>query len=100
MQTLQTLKQKLAKNEVITIPVNSTNLAMWAYTPYNKVLTVLFNKKSVYQYENVQKDVVYKLLEVSRNGESVGKKFRELILNKYSFSKLKPNGEIAYTSKQ
>lgn len=96
--SIEKLKNKLQNNQVIACNVESTNLKTLAYTPDTKVLTILFNKKVIYQYENVNKEVVLKFLEAQEKQESLGKVFRENILNKFPYSRLNPNGSIQYTS--
>lgn len=88
----QELIKRLENNQTLVATVNSTNLATWAYTPESKVLTILFNKTNIYQYENVGKDVILELI----NAESAGKCFHKHIRGKYQFSRLNPDGSIAY----
>ena len=90
----QDLINRLNNNQTLVATVNSTNLATWAYTPQSKVLTILFNRKNIYQYENVEKDVVLELI----NAESVGKCFHKYIKGNYQFSRLNEDGSIKYTS--
>lgn len=99
MQTINTLRRRLANNEVISVAVNSTNLATWAYSPKTQVMTILFNRTNIYQYENVPVEVAYKMLDVLEKNQSTGKAFRALILNQYRFSRLNPDGSIEYTGK-
>ena len=88
MKNIQDLKAKLSRNEIIVVPVNSSNLATWSYNPIKQVLTILFNRHTIYQYTDVDKNIIFQLLSAQEKNESVGKAFRNLILDKYCYTKI------------
>lgn len=97
MCSINDLKKKLSFDKVVAITVNSSNLSTIAYNPQNKTLTILFKRGTIYKYFNVEKSVVYKLLDIKLKNESVGIFFRNYIMNNYKFSRLNSLGEIEYT---
>ena len=88
MQNLQDLRAKLNRNEIIVVPVNSSNIATWSYNPIRQVLTILFNRHTIYQYTDVDKNVALSLLSTQEKNESVGRVFRNLVLNKYCYTRI------------
>lgn len=92
MNKLELLEQEIKSGGNVVVTVDSTNISTWAYSS-SKVLTILFKKGVIYQYENVPKEVPLQLL----NAQSIGKMFHTSIKNKYKFSRLNMDGSIAYT---
>lgn len=86
--------EKLAKGEVIALAVESSNLSAWSYNPSTQVLTILFNKKTIYKYKNVDNKTAFQLLRTHFRGESVGKKFHELIYGRYEYTKINQNDMV------
>ena len=72
------------------VKVKSTNVSTLGYNSIKKLLHVEFHNGSVYEYENVPKNLYD---EIIKNKESsifsVGKYFANNIKNKYKFKKLK-----------
>ena len=89
---IKRILEQLKNNKTVAVTVNSSNIATICYTPQNKTLSILFNRKTVYQYSKVPVEVFLTLIQA----ESVGKAFQELILNKYDFKRLANDGSIAY----
>lgn len=90
----------LKNNKVITISINnSTNISCLSYNPQTKILTILFSRGTIYKYNNVEKETVYKISELYYNNQSIGKAFRKYILDKYSFTRYNSEGNIQYIGK-
>lgn len=84
------LKNKILNNEIVIVPVESSNISTWAYNPITQVMTVLFKKGTIYKYYNVGKDTALRFTEC----ESVGKQFRESIMDKFTYTRLKADGHF------
>ena len=76
-------KARLLRNEIVSSAVNSSNLSTWSYNPGMSELTILFNRGTTYRYKNVDTDTVLKLIDA----ESVGKEFRNSIMDKFEYKK-------------
>ena len=92
MESKLTLKRKILNNEIVTVPVQSSNISTWSYNPITQAMTVLFKKGTIYKYNNVDKKTALKFV----NCESVGKQFRESLMDKFSYTRLKADGNIDY----
>lgn len=91
---MKSINEKLQNNEVITVAVNnSTNLNMYSYNPQTKIFSILFKRGTLYKYNNVEKEVVYKFL----NATSIGQTFRKYILDKYTYTRYDNMGSEKYT---
>lgn len=98
MKSIQCLKQDLLQNEIITVSVkNSTNLSAYSYNPKTKIFSILFKKGTLYKYQNVNKEVVYRFLNTSMANGSIGKCFRENIMDKYTYTRFDNMGNNKYT---
>lgn len=86
------LKKRILNNEIVVVPVQSSNISTWAYNPISKVMTILFKKGTTYKYSNVDKKTALKFV----NCESVGKQFRESLMDKFSYTRLKADGNMDY----
>jgi len=92
MKSTVMLKKRILNNEIVIVPVESSNISTWAYNPISKVMTILFKKGTTYKYNNVDKKTALKFV----NCESVGKQFRESLMDKFSYTRLKADGNIDY----
>lgn len=92
MESKLTLKRKILNNEIVTVPVQSSNISTWSYNPTTLVMTILFKKGTIYKYYNVGKNTALKFTEC----ESVGKQFRESIMDKFTYTRLKADGHLDY----
>ena len=85
---------ELIEGRSICVPVESSNVICWHYSPFAKTLSVLFGadrkKHTTYRYQNVGLDVVFKLLLA----ESVGKVVNKEVVGKFDFTKLDDKGVI------
>ena len=85
---------ELIEGRSICVPVESSNVICWHYSPFAKTLSVLFGadrkKHTTYSYQNVGLDVVFKLLLA----ESVGKAVNKEVVGKFDFTKLDDKGVI------
>lgn len=85
---------ELLNGRSVCVPVESSNVICWHYSPFTKSLSVLFGadrkKHTTYKYKNVGLDVVFKLLLA----ESVGKTVSKELVNKFEFTKLDDKGVI------
>lgn len=86
------LKNKILNNEIVTVPVQSSNISTWSYNPITQVMTVLFKKGTIYKYYNVDKKTALKFVDC----ESVGKQFRESIMDKFTYTRLNAYGHLDY----
>ena len=50
MESKLTLKRKILNNEIVTVPVQSSNISTWLYNPITQVMTVLFKKGTIYKW--------------------------------------------------
>ena len=75
------MSKKVYREDII---VDSSAIFSISYDFRTKKLLVAFNKKGLYSYNNVPDEVYYQL----KFSDSIGKTFRNLILNKYSFTRL------------
>lgn len=85
-------KMKILNNEIVIVPVESSNISTWSYNPITQVMTVLFKKGTIYKYYNVDKGTALRFTEC----ESVGKQFRESIMDKFTYTRLKADGDTDY----
>ena len=92
IMNLEYILSELNSGRPIVIPVKSSNLTTLSYNPFTKQLTVLFSRGTIYKYDNVDIDIVVKLLM----SESLGKFFNQNIVNKYNFTRLHKDGSINY----
>ena len=85
---------ELIEGRSICVPVESSNVICWHYSPFAKTLSVLFGadrkKHTTYRYQNVGLDIVFKLLLA----ESVGKAVNKEVVGKFDFTKLDDKGVI------
>lgn len=85
---------ELLNGRSVCVPVESSNVICWHYSPFTKSLSVLFGadrkKHTTYKYKNVGLDVVFKLLLA----ESVGKAVNKEVVGKFDFTKLDDKGVI------
>ena len=72
---LEYILSELNSGRPVVIPVKSSNLTTLSYNPFTKQLTVLFSRGTIYKYDNVDIDIVVKLLM----SESLGKFFNQNI---------------------
>jgi hypothetical protein len=70
------------KSEMII--VNSSAIFSLEYDWRLNSLLVSFQKKGLYSYRNVPDEIYYEL----KFADSIGKAFREKVLNKYEFTRL------------
>ena len=89
---LEYILSELNSGRPVVIPVKSSNLTTLSYNPFTKQLTVLFSRGTIYKYDNVDIDIVVKLLM----SDSLGKFFNQNIINKYNFTRLHKDGSINY----
>ena len=89
---LEYILSELNSGRPVVIPVKSSNLTTLSENPFPKQLTVLFSRGTIYKYDNVDIDIVVKLLM----SESLGKFFNQNIVNKYNFTRLHKDGSINY----
>jgi hypothetical protein len=66
------------------VPVLSSNIAEVGYDAETKVLEIMFNRGSVYQYDDVPAFEYTNLV----NANSVGQYFNMMIKNQYKFRKI------------
>jgi hypothetical protein len=76
------LSEKI-NGKVISVDINSTNLKSASYDTENKVLTVVFNNGSIYNYIDVPWEVFTKF----RMSDSQGKFLNTKIKGIYEFNK-------------
>ena len=81
---MESILKRLNENKVITIPVQSSNIATLSYNPLQFTLTILFKKGYIYRYYNVGYMTLFKLL----NKKSVGKAFMKNIYGKFKYERL------------
>lgn len=75
------MSKKVYREDII---VDSSAIFSIAYDFRTEKLLISFHKKGLYSYNNVPDEVYYQL----KFSDSIGKTFRKLILNNYSFTRL------------
>lgn len=87
IKLISDVTSELVSGRSICVPVESSNIICWHYSPFSKNLSVLFGadrkKHTTYKYQNVGLDVVFKLLLA----ESVGKTMNKEVIGKFDFTK-------------
>lgn len=73
------------EGKIITVEVNSSNLRSASYDTEKKVLTVVFNNGSIYEYL----DFPWEMFTKFRISDSQGKFLNTTIKGKYSYNKIK-----------
>lgn len=68
----------------ININITSTNLKSASYNTETKVLKIIFNNNSIYEYN----DVPWEIFTKFRMSESQGKYFNANIARKYTYKKI------------
>ena len=77
------ISEKIEKN-IITVDIKSTNLKKGVYDTESKVLTIIFNNGSIYEYYNFPWEIFTKF----RMTDSQGKFFSTNINGKYDYKKI------------
>lgn len=85
---LKKIRQKLLQDKVIVVKPNSTNISTYSYNPKTKKMVVIFSRGQIYTYNNVDINTILNLLSVQENEQSVGRAFKENVVNKFSYQKI------------